>query len=256
MKKSLLSLSLLMALALTGAARADELADANALFAKKAYAQALASYTKLGNAGNAEAQLHVGEMYLYGEAGAVDLTKAELWFKKSAAKGNKTAVAALEMMKNRETRRADLDYWISKYDGSELRSGAFRCPAPRIPAMSKLNEEIQAVSTKVAAWQECYNKFVLNLNAHAPLIKLIPKEITDLLTKEELDKAKLHMDDVYARVAEEARVSAKLVLADFDVWRDATDKYVAEHNRMVGNAPSAERQKEIEARKQNYAPPK
>ena len=255
MKKSLLRLSLLTALMLGGAAHADELADANALFAKKAYPQALALFTKLGNAGNAEAQLHVGEMYLYGEAGTIDVAKAESWFKKSAAKGNKTAVAALDMMQKRDARRADIEYWISKYDGNELRSGQYRCPAPRIPAMSKLNDEIATVSAKVGAWQTCYNKFVENLNANAPLTKLIPKEVADLLTKDEFDQAKLHLEDVYARIAEEARVSAKLVLADFDVWRDATDKYVGEHNRMVGNAPSPERQKEIEARKQNYVPP-
>jgi uncharacterized protein len=253
MKKSLLCLALLLSLG--GLARADELADANALFAKKSYPQALQLYTKLGNAGNAEAQLHAGEMYLYGEAGAIDLAKAEAWFRKAAAKGNKTAVAALEMMRQREARRADLEFWISKYDGADLRSGQYRCPAPRIPAMSKLNEEIESVSGKVAAWQDCYNNFVKNLNANAPLTKLIPKDVSDLLTKDEMEKATAHLADVYARLAEDARVSAKLVLADFGVWRDATDKYVAEHNRIVGSAPSAERQSDIEARKRNYAPP-
>jgi hypothetical protein len=255
MNKSLLCLSLALSLTLCGVARADELADANALFAKKAYPQALQLYSKLGNAGNAEAQLHIGEMYLYGEAGAIDLVKAELWFKKAAAKGNKTAIASLDMMQQRETRRADLEFWMSKYDGAPLRSGAFRCPAPRIPAMSKLNDEIQSVSAKVEAWQDCYNNFVRNLNANAPFTKLIPKDVADLLTKDEHVKAKAHLDDLYARMAEDARVSAKLVLADFAAWRDATDKYVAEHNRMVNGAPSAERQKDIEARKQNYAPP-
>jgi hypothetical protein len=253
MKKTLFRLSLVLSLSLGGIAHADELADANALFAKKAYPQALQLYTKLGNAGNAEAQLHVGEMYLYGEAGAIDLPKAELWFKKSAAKGNKTAVAALEMMRQRELRRADMEYWWSKYDGSELRSGQYRCPAPRIPAVSKQNEEIDAVSNKVALWQDCYNNFVRNLNASAPFTKLIPKDIADLMTKDEMEKATAYLADVYARMAEDARVNAKLVLADFAVWRDATDKYIAEHNRIVGNAPSAERQTEIDARKRNYA---
>jgi hypothetical protein len=47
-------------------------------------------------------------------------------------------------MKQRVARRADIDYWLSKYDGAELKSGQFRCPAPRIPAISKLNEDIEA----------------------------------------------------------------------------------------------------------------
>ena len=71
MKKIVICLGLLFA----GLAHADELADANALFQKKAYPQALQLYTKLANAGNAEAQLHLGEMYWYGEAGAIDMPR-------------------------------------------------------------------------------------------------------------------------------------------------------------------------------------
>lgn len=232
MKKYLFVLSLLVC----GAASADPIADANALLAKKSYPQAMQAYTRLANAGNAEAQLHLGEMHLYGEAGAVDLEKAEAWFKKSAAKGNKTAIAALEMMKRRETRRADIEYWTSKYDGAELKSGKYRCAAPRIPAQSKQNDEIEAVAAKMAAWQECYNGFVQNLNDSSPLTKLIPKDIADLLTKDESEQAAKHLAQVQSNLAEEARVSSKLVLADFAVWRDATDKYVTEHNQMVKSA--------------------
>ncbi|NHZ88582.1 sel1 repeat family protein [Massilia sp. CCM 8733] len=232
MKKTLFCLALM----LSGVAHADELADANALFAKKSYPQALQLYTKLANTGNAEAQLHMGEMYFYGEAGTVDLAKAEAWFKKAAAKGNKTAAASLEMMKKRDTRRAELDYWIGKYDGAELSAGQFRCPAPRIPAMSKQNDEIESVSAKVAAWQDCYNAFVRNLNESSPLTKRIPKDIADLLTKDETEQSRVHLEGVYAGIAENAKVSAKLVLADFGAWRSATDAYIKEHNRIVTDA--------------------
>ena len=229
MKKYLFCLALI----LSGAACADELANAHALFAKKSYPQALQAYTKLANGGNPEAQLHMGQMYLYGEAGTVDLAKAEAWFKKSAAKGNKTAIASLEMMKKREERKADLEYWMSKYDGAELRAGQYRCPIPRVPPMSKQNDEIQAIGAKVATWQNCHNAFVEHINAVNPLTKLIPKDIVDLMTKEEMALAAKHLEGVYTRVVEESRVAAKLFLADLTVWRDATDAYVAEHNAMV-----------------------
>jgi TPR repeat protein len=232
MKKTLFCLSML----LSAAVYADDLADANALFAKKSYPQALQMYTKLANAGNAEAQLHMGEMYLYGEAGSVDLPKAEAWFKKSAAKGNKTAIAALEMMKQREVRKADIEYWMSKYDGAELKSGKFRCPTPRIPSISKQNDEINAVGAKLEAWQTCYNGFVENLNASKPLTKLIPKDVANLLTKEEMATATAHLEAVYSRIAEEARVSSKLVMADLSAWRSATDAYVSDYNKMMSDA--------------------
>ncbi len=240
MKKYLFCLTLLMS---SAAFSADDIATANALFAKKDYPQALQMYTKLGNAGNAEAQLHMGEMYLYGEAGAIDLVKAESWFKKSAAKGNKTAIAALEMMKQRVVRRADIDYWMSKYDGAELRSGQYRCPIPRVPAMSKQNDEIAAIAAKVAAWQACYNGFVENINATAPLTKKIPKDITDLMTKDEMTTSTKHLEEVYKRIVEDARVESKLFLADYNVWRDATDAYVGEHNKMTKDALPASKRK-------------
>ncbi|MCS0607195.1 sel1 repeat family protein [Massilia solisilvae] len=243
-----------LSLFLCGAALADELADANALFAKKEYAQALQKYTRLANAGNVEAQQHLGEMYWYGEAGAVDEARAQGWFTKAAAKGNAVAIASLEVMKQRVARRADIDYWISKYDGSELRSGQYRCPAPRIPAMSKLNDEIERVGASVQAWQDCYNRFVEHLNEVSPLTKLIPADLSKLMNKQEMEQATAHLALVHDNVAEGAKVSAKLVLADFAAWRSATEAYVAEHNEIVKGGPSEARQRDIDARKNNYAP--
>lgn len=249
MKKIVFCLSLLVA----GAACADELADANTAFKNKAYPQALQLYTKLANAGNAEAQLHLGEMYWYGEAGAVDEGKADALFRKSAAKGNKVAAAALEVMKQRTARRTEIDFWLSKYDGADLKSGPYRCPAPRIPAVSKTNEEIAAVAARVEAWQNCYNGFVRNLNDAAPLAKRIPPDLEKLLNQKEMEKARAYLDGVYTVIAEDAKVNAKLVLADVGAWRSATDAYVVEHNMIIKNTPSAERQQEIDARKRNYA---
>jgi hypothetical protein len=216
---------------------ADELADADALFAKKAYPEALQKYTKLANAGNVMAQQHLGEMYFYGEAGAEDMDKAAQWFRKAAAKGNAVAIATLDLMKQRAARRADLDYWIVKYDGSDLRSGGYRCPAPHFPAMSKVNEDIDRYSAKMKTWQDCHNRFVQYLNASLPLTRRIPEDVAKLMTKDEMDKATAHLDDVGKRVSEDTQVSGKLVVADFTAWRNATEAYVSEHNEMVKNAP-------------------
>jgi TPR repeat protein len=245
MKTCLFCLSLLLGTS----AFADELADANALFARKAYPQALQLYAKLANAGNVEAQRHLGEMYWYGEAGAIDDAKADSWFRKAAAKGDKVAVAALDVMQQRQARRADIDYWMSKYDGADLKSGQFRCPAPRIPAISKLNDEIKRVTEAMQGWQDCYNAFVVNLNKNAPLTKRMPADIAKLMNEAEMAKATAYLTDLHQRLAEDARISAKLVLADFGVWRDATEAYIAEHNEIVKSAPPEDRQRDGAARK-------
>ena len=223
----------LASLLLCGAAFAGELEDANALFEKKDYAAAMKIYTRLANAGNPEAQQALGQMYWYGEAGQVDEAKAEALFKKSAAKGNKVAIASLELMDQRIKRRKDIDYWISGYDGEDLKSGEFRCVAPRIPAMSKINADIDRIGAAINTWQDCYNKYVTNLNAASPLTKRVPEDIRKLMKKDELEKSTVHLEQLQANLSEEAKVNSKLVLADFEAWRKATEAYVAEHNKMV-----------------------
>jgi TPR repeat protein len=248
MKTFLFCLAMLTA----GAACADELADADALFAKKAYPEALQKYTKLANAGNVLAQQHLGEMYFYGEAGEVDVDKAAGWFRKAAAKGNATAIASLEMMKQRDKRRAELEYWIEKYDGSDIRTDEYRCPAPRFPAQSRQNDEIDRYSAKMKAWQDCYNRYVEHLNAVTPLTKRIPEDVKKLLTKAEMEKASAHLIAVQEGLSEDAKIGARMVVADFTAWRDATDAYISQHNEIVKNAPTPEREKELEARKNNF----
>lgn len=249
---SMKTLLFCVALLAAGAVSADELADADALFAKKAYSEALQKYTKLANAGNPVAQQHLGEMYFYGEAGAVDMDKAAVWFRKAAAKGNATAVASLDMMKQREQRRAELDYWIEKYDGSDIRTDEYRCPAPRFPAQSRENEEIDRYGARMSAWQDCYNRYIAHLNAETPLTKRIPADIKKLLTKAEMEKVAAHLTVVQENLSEDARISARMVVADFTAWRDATDAYTSQHNEIVKGAPTPERQKELESRKNNY----
>jgi len=234
MKKTAL---LFAALLLTGLASAGELEDAKALFEQKKYPEALKLYTKLANAGNVEAQQGLGQMYWYGEAGAVDEAKAEMWFKKAAAKGNQVAADSLVIMQQRGQRRADIDYWVSKYDGEDLKSGKFHCPVPRIPAVSKQSDEIDRVAAAINKWQDCYNAFVVNLNAASPLSNRIPADVAKLMNAAEMEKAKAHLAQVQENVSEEAKVGSKMVLADVAVWRTATEAYIAEHNAIVNKAP-------------------
>ncbi|QNA89880.1 sel1 repeat family protein [Massilia sp. Dwa41.01b] len=235
MKRLLITLGL--GLMLAGAAHGGELEDAKSLFEQKKYPEALKLYTKLANAGNVEAQQNLGQMYWYGEAGAVDEAKAQAWFRKAAAKGNKVAVESLAIMEQRVTRRADIDYWLKDYDGADLRSGKFACPAPRIPPISKQTEEIERVTNAINKWQDCYNAFVQNLNAHSPLADKIPADVAKLMNAAEMARAKTRLAALQENMSEEAKVGSKMVLADIAVWRTATEAYIAEHNAIVNKAP-------------------
>ncbi|WP_426109965.1 tetratricopeptide repeat protein [Massilia sp. PWRC2] len=247
------TLVLCVALLCAGAATADELADADALFAKKSYPQALQLYTRLATAGNVVAQRHLGEMYWYGEAGAVSDDKAQGWFRRAAASGDKEAAAALEVMRQRVLRQTDIAFWTDRYDGEELRSGKFKCSAPRIPAISKDNPDIDAVLARVKLWQDCYNGLVGKLNG-ATFASEVPADLGKLMKQEEIDKVNARLEKIHTRLAEDARISSQIILADIAAWRSATDSWVKEHNDIIKSAPTADRQADIEARKRNYAP--
>jgi TPR repeat protein len=230
---------------------ADELANADAQFARGAFPEAMRLYTRLGNAGNPAAQLRLGEMYLSGAAGQVDEGKAVEWLAKSAAKGNTSATVALKRLK----RRSEIDYWVTNYDGADIRADLPGCAAPRVPAISKQNDEIERIEAKINTWQDCYNRYVTELNGVKSTGKRTPAEIAALLTPAESAQAEKRFGNVLENLQEEANVNAKLTLADIAAWRTATNAYVAEHNAIVQSGPSAERSREIEARRRNYAQP-
>jgi TPR repeat protein len=252
MKKLLFSLA--FCLSISAHAYADELANADALLTRKAYPEAMRLYTKLGNAGNPAAQFRLGEMYLDGSAGSVDEARAAEWFAKAAAKGNAGAAAALARTKARSARRSDIDFWLTKYDGSDIVANMPACKVPRLPAVSKQNEEIDRIGANIEKWQDCYNQYAARLNDAGPLDKRMPADIATLLTPAELAQAQTRYTDALQNLQENARVNAKLALADIAAWRNATNAYVSEHNAIVQSGPTPERQRELDARKANNVP--
>jgi uncharacterized protein len=147
----------------------------------------------------------------------------------AAAKAEAVAMAP-ELALQREARKADIEQWVSRYDGYELKSGEFACRTPRVPQISKDNVEITAVGERVTAWQLCYNRFVDNLNRKDAPEARIPKDVYALMTAEEREKAIARIKLVAAEVGQTASVKAKTIMADYDAWRAATEAWVEEHN--------------------------
>ncbi|WP_342114113.1 sel1 repeat family protein [Pseudoduganella sp. OTU4001] len=223
MKVKVTALCLAMLLALP--AVADDLADANKLLENKSYPQALALFSKLAQAGNAEAQFRLGEMHWYGEAGRIDLAQARHWFGKAAAAGHREAAGALDTMAQRETRRKDIDYWVSGYQGR-----AYGCRRPEIPAMSKVNGDIAGVEKAHAEWQKCYDAYVQALSEELPAGKRIPSDIAGLMNQIEYDQAIARLDQLYRAQAKAAGETAAQLTAAYQAWRKATEDYVAKRN--------------------------
>jgi TPR repeat protein len=232
------------------AATADDMTDANKFLVAKEYAKALPLYIRLANAGNAAAQFRVGEMMWYGDGTAQDLQAAHRWFEKSAAAGNPDAREALAALDRRQSHGGDIGYWMNEYEGADLRSGNFECRPPSIPAVSKTNADVEATRKTIEAWQTCYNGFVANFNATAPIGKRIPAEVLDMMTPQEIDSARIHVEAVYRKTLAEAQRDADAVRTQQAGWETATERFAKEENARVTSEKTAVTRLVDESRRQ------
>jgi uncharacterized protein len=209
------------------AASASGLAAANAALQAKSYAEAIRLYTPLAEAGNAEAQFHLGEMHWYGEGLRQDNAQARAWFEKSAAAGHAAARSALDVMQQRGRLKSDIDFYVSQYDGADLAFSPQQCPAPVFPSRSERKGEIRRTEEAYLRWLDCYNNFVATLNEAMPPGKLIPARIANIMNEQEFTAAQARMDQAYARLSAEARQLAEPVQAQHDAWLAKTEEFVA-----------------------------
>ena len=235
-------------LASAGAVCADELADAASALNAKNYAVAVASYTKLANAGNAEAALRLGEMYWYGEGVPVDRAKGDALFAKAAAAGSEAAAANLKLSSQRQARLADISYWTSGYNGAELTAGKFNCVAPVFPQYSESKRAINIVSASYASYIACYNAFVDNLGAAMPAGSRSPEDVALLMREEELNQARAHLGKVYGAAAARGKAAADQTTAQNAAWTKATEDFlVAQKLRADTYIVEMERQRKANA---------
>lgn len=213
-----------------GMASANDLGDAEKALRAKEYDKALPIYTKLANAGNAEAQFRLGEMYWYGDGTAVDMGKSQAWLQKAAAGGHGGARETLAILQQREQRAADIAFWTSGYKGDDLVSGKNACPTPKVPAVSKTNDEINHIQAEIAQWETCYNDFVAGVNQVAPGARRIPADVLKLMSPREAEQAAAHVDDATVAVISRRQAEALAFTGERDAWFASTQQFVAEAN--------------------------
>ncbi|NVD98500.1 hypothetical protein [Massilia sp. BJB1822] len=126
----------------------------------------------------------------------------------------------------RAARQAEIDFYLSQYEGSDVGLEKFHCARPVFPELSRTKAEIEKVGQSVDAWLACYNRFVQGLNDSLPVGKGIPAELQALMTPAELAQAKQRMGRVYQVVSEEGEEALKAVLAASASWKEKTDAYV------------------------------
>ena len=247
-----------LVLGLSGLAVAADLQEAEKLLAAKAYDKAFPLYAKLAESGDVGAQFRLGELYWYGQGTAADLKAATTWLQKAAARGHPAAIESLEIMKQRETRAADIAYWTGGYKGEDLVSGRFNCPAPAIPEVSKTKATIKETSDAYVAWQTCYNGFVANFNDALPIGKRVPADVLRMLTPAEAELVGAHLSRVYDSTITKAQQDATNVTARYAAWQSATERYVKSDNRARNEdyeiAKLRMQERELQNQPQPYTP--
>ena len=220
-------LALMIVMAFTGNVYADDMSDANRLYANKDYARALPILTKLANAGSADAQATLGEMYWFGDGVAIDIGTAEQWFAKAANGGNAKARQFTEVIAQRKLHAADIAYYTQSYDGRDVSLANYNCVQPEFPAVSKTKSEVLKLTEAANNWQACYNRFVTHFNASLPAGTTIPKEIGGLMNDQEMAQAVVLMDARYKQIAEDTGQLALDVNKRQMAWKLATENYIA-----------------------------
>ena len=207
---------------------ADELTVAAKLHEDKNFAQAVQLYTKLAKAGNVEAQLQLGDIYGFGDGVEENPGEAIFWLNKAAEKGNKDALVSLQTLKQRATRKADIEYYTNKYDGIDARLSKFNCIEPSPSLITYDKKQIIKVSGEFNAWFDCYDRFIDNLNNSLPPGKVIPAEVVSVMSNAEFLRASAAMDKQYTVISTEAQKLARKIRLEYDNWLKASEIAVTE----------------------------
>ena len=221
-------------------AHADELSDAIAMHQRREYPQAMQMFSKLANAGHTQAQEQLADMYWFGDGMPVDLVQAERWFTKAAQAGSQKAQQSLVVMRARVSRRDEIAYYTTRFDGAKLKFSNSGCVQPAVPAVSKTNAEINQNSGSVERWSECYNQYVSRLRAALPVTSAIPKDLMNIMSDDDLVRATALMDKSLLANADEAKQIAARVSADIEAWKRETESFVAAANAKKSGMTPAE----------------
>jgi TPR repeat protein len=218
-----------------GPAWADELADAMKAVQQHDFARARALFTPLAQAGNAQAQQQLGELYGYGDGVPEDRSVAEQWLRKSLAAGNQAAADSLARLDARARRKDEIAYYTTRYDGADVSLAHFHCTQPEVPARSETRDSVRKVDRSINAWMACYRGFTAHLGDQLPVGMAIPLDLADLMSVAEFGQARARMSDAYRQASLNGKAEADKVLGARRTWLANTEQYVKEGKLLTDN---------------------
>jgi TPR repeat protein len=95
-------------------------------YLKRDYATAYRELFPLAQEGHADAQLLVGDMYRWGEGVGKNVTKAIIWYRKSAEQGNRMAQETLGIYYDRRGNRRRAFHWLTEAANQDSADAQYR----------------------------------------------------------------------------------------------------------------------------------
>lgn len=196
--------------------------------------------SRLAASGDSGAMLRLGEMYWYGDGLTIDRDKADELFRKAAKAGNPNAQAALRLTPDRQARLSDIAYWTETITARQLTGTEFNCKGPAFPLFSDIRVDAVKVVKSYEAYRTCYNGYVEKLFGDLPTVRRIPADVSLLMSEDEFDRARAHIDAlVAATVADLQRLSAP-VLTERDRWVAHSLSYITTQELRRNSAREVE----------------
>jgi hypothetical protein len=236
--KKLMAGMLLVTLA--GVVQADDLANGIKAWEAQDFGSAHKLLAPLAAAGNAEAQLLLGEMYGFGEGVAENPALAERWLNKAQAGGHLGAAESLQALKQRGARKQEIAYYLSAHQGEKLTLESYGCVKPEIPPATTAQgqQDIRRVRASFDAWSACYERFGKGLVG-----KAIPQDLARLMSLSELRQARAAIDRADAAIAIDSSRQAREVVNAYNAWATTTRNYNVAMQKRLSDALEQERRK-------------
>jgi len=215
---------------LSAVAQADDLADGIKAWEAQDFRRAHQLLGKLAEAGDAEAQLMVGEMTGFGEGVAENPALAERWLNRAKAGGNPAAADSLATLHQRAQRKQEIATYVRGRYGAQLTLEQHGCVRPAIPSgnRTQTQRDMKAVRDTFEAWSTCYESYGKALAGRA-----LPQDVARLMSLSELQQARAALDKANAAVAAASLHQAMEVVASYNAWATNSRNYaVAMQKRL------------------------
>lgn len=152
--------------------------------------------------------------------------------------------ASLIQTQLRQQRLADIDYYVNGFQANELKLNREKCPVPEIPRASVIRSKNSETLQRINAWENCYNQFVELLQQRFEREPLVPLELANLMTDDELKRAKQRLIQTYQALAADAKRQLLPIQSEIVQWQAARERL----EQIVTNSPMPGRQNSMNAK--------